>query len=165
VNKLLAIVVLILAASSAAAQSLKADAILCEIEAPLALLSEPNLSGQPASVVIKRVSATVEFYEIKAKFHQSMGNLATQERDIHKDTRYPNRGATSSRMDEARAGQQDSDAERKRYAEFMARCTATPNTEQSATVLESRPISKLARVRTQFGGREHDLWTHEYYLK
>jgi hypothetical protein len=140
------------------------DAILCETDAPLALLSEANLTNQPGSVVMKRVAATAEFYALKSKFDARLGQLAAEERDIYKDSRYPNRGATASRMDEARANQQKSDSERKRYADFASKCVATADKEQSAIIIERRPISRISRVRTQFNGQEHDLWTHDFYL-
>jgi hypothetical protein len=156
-----------LTTTCAVAQSLKPDAIICETEVPLALLAESNLKDQPGGVVMERVAATVKFYEASGQFHATMGNLASQERDIWKDTRTPDRGATTARLAEARAGQQNAADSQIRFQEFLRRCTATPaNVQQPATVLEHRLISKTIKVKTALGAVNGEFWTHEtYFLK
>lgn len=151
--------------SPAAADTLRPDAILCEAEAPLSLLSEKHLANQPGSIVMKRVSATVQYYELSAKMNQGLLDLANRERDIWRDTRTPSRGNTASRAEEARDKLRQDGEEARRYGEFASRCTATPPQEQPAAVIERRPISGVVRVKTQLRGAEYDLWTHESYIK
>ena len=150
---------------NAGAETLKSDAIVCETEQPLALLAEPNLANQPGSVVLKRVVATVEFYRQQRNFHGALSNLANTERDIWKDTRTPNRGATASRADEARIGEQKALNDAERYSEFLKRCAATGAQEQPAAIIEARPISRAVKLRTLLRDRDVELWTHEFYVK
>jgi hypothetical protein len=150
---------------AAAAETLKADAILCETESPIALLSQSELANQPGSTVMKRVAAMVQSYALQEKMNQILLDLANQERSIWQDSRTPNRGATSSRAAEARAEQQKAAEASTPYKEFASRCVATPPQAQPLTVLERRPISRGIRVRTTLRGAEHNLWTHESYVE
>lgn len=145
-------------------ETLKADAIVCETDNPITLLSQSNLANQPGSVVMKRVAATAEFYGLKGQMNSTLRDLATTEQGIWKDSRQPDRGATSSRITESTAAKREAENSAKPYAEFMARCVATPPKEQTAMIVERRPISKAVRVRTSLNGREYELWTHDSYL-
>lgn len=145
----------------AQAQVLRADAILCETEPPLAMLSESHLAHKPGSVVMQGISAQLKYHEWNVLHQQRVVGIWNEERAL---TRNRSR-STDSRVSDAREQARESADEAKRYAEFKSRCMATPNQEQPLTIIERRPISGVARVRTMLRGNEHEFWTVDFYLK
>lgn len=147
------------------AETLKADAIACETERPIALLSKSNLTNQSGSEVMKRVSATAQFYGLLGDVHQIRIDSANKERAIRQESGMTEKGAISARTLDARAAQQQSADAGSSYAEFISSCTATPDKEQRALVIERRPISQSVKIKTMLRGTEYELWTKDSYLK
>lgn len=119
------------------AQTLVGDALLCETEEPLAIVADDKLAGKSGSEIVKHVQTMVKLQALALQFNQTMANLAQTERGIYKDTRTPDRGATSSRLSEAKSEQQKAADGARKYDEFLKRCVASSSQLQPAIVLDS----------------------------
>lgn len=62
-----------------AAETLKADSILCETEASIALLAEPDFAKLSGSEAMKRIAHSAEFWKTAAQFNAL---LASTERSV-----------------------------------------------------------------------------------
>lgn len=159
-----AFVASIFISSLSLADTLKGDAILCETESPLAILSQSNFSGLPGSVVMKRAIATVEIAALKVKAQNIMRDGAAREDAIRSNSRSLWRGSTPGAAN-AIAEQKEIEDSAKPYEDFTHRCVATPVDEQPAVILERRPISGTVKVKTALNGHEFEFWTVGAYLR
>ena len=143
--------------------NLKMDSIVCENESNLKLLNQENLANQPGDVVLKRVKASQDGYLLLAKSDKIYKDLALKEESIWADTR-PSRGTVAAAKATASAKDEESHTEEsKKFTEFLAQCMVI-NESQPADVIEEKPISKTAKIKTLVSGKQYELWTINYYL-
>lgn len=147
------------------AQTLVGDALLCETEDPLAIVADDKLAGKSGSEIVKHVQTMIKLQALAVQFNQTMATLAQTERGVYRDTRTPDRGATSSRILDARDEQRKAEDGSRKYVEFSKRCATTSSQSQPATVIDRRPISGALKVRTEFRGHTSDLWTLDSFVR
>jgi hypothetical protein len=154
---------LLLAPIVAAAEGLKPDAVVCETETALAMLAQPNLAGQPGSVVMKRVDATVKFEQLANQANGTLGDMAAQEEAIRNG--YGARGSSQVQASQAAAGQQEAQTKGAQAQAFQRECMATGAQTVAVSVLERRPISGAVKVSMPINGNQAEVWTVASYLE
>jgi hypothetical protein len=161
------ILVIVMAAVPAAAfaqtPTLRADAIICESEAPLQLLEWPNLKDQPGSIVIKRLKATIELEQLLAETNGILLNDATQEQAIRNAANI--NGDTSAQANRAAAAQQAARSKGAQAKSFLTHCTATGSDPAHVTIIKRLPISRRVELTMVVNGTEAEVWTTGYYLQ
>jgi hypothetical protein len=123
---------LLIAGSGAEAATLAPDSLVCESVTDLEFVArQDNLRGQPASVILKRSAATVEFYRLDAQTARMMYVPKAQSEQVQRA---------------------DADA----YKSIVAGCATASG---PAAVLERKPISGLSKVKITYRGQPAELWT------
>lgn len=153
---------LLIAPIAAHAESLKADAVVCETEPALAMLARPNLAGQPGSVVMQRIEATIKLEALIVQTNGTLGNMYAQDEAIR--GAYGARGSSQVQASQAAGAQQQAQALGAQAQAFQRQCMATGAQAVAVSVLERRPISGAVRVSMLIKGNQAQVWTVAGYV-
>ncbi|MFC5525236.1 hypothetical protein ACFPPA_05715 [Rhodanobacter ginsengisoli] len=145
------------------AEGLKPDAVVCETESALAMLAQPNLAGEPGSVVMKRIDATIKFEQLAHQANGMLGNMAAQEEAIRNG--YGASGSSQVQASQAAAAQQEAQTKGQQAQAFQRQCMATGAQAVTVSVLERRPISGAVKVSMLINGSQAEVWTVASYLE
>ena len=148
---------LVIFVSASAAETLLPEALLCEGPEPLALLSQSNFAGQPASVVIKRADATAKYEQGMVKYHEIKADYAAKEDRIRANYRMG--GSNAAEATAAASGKAEAQSAALPYLALVRQCASSGLAPLQGRVLERKPISKIVKIATQFGGTTAELWT------
>lgn len=146
----------------AEAVSLKSDSIVCENEVNLKALSEDDFVNKPGSIVMQGAKAYQDFYALKAKASKIQKDEAEQEVSILMQNHLP----SSSMAIRAQSYGKEEEANRgisQQFTDFLKQCVAIKDS-QPAEIIEDKPISKIAKIKTSISGKPYELWTIDYYL-
>lgn len=160
--QVLCLAVLMFSATGVFGTTLDRDSIVCDDFEDLALLEKPNLKGQPADVVFKRVNATVKFY---ALFEQVTDiKLKTNAEEERINSQYNSPGSTAARNAEDIDESRKNEGEKIKHQAFLKNC-AVSGAEQTVTIVERKPIAGLAKIHARVNNLDADVWTRAEYLK
>jgi len=142
--------------------SLKNDSIVCENEANLKILSEDDFVNKPGSTVLKGAKAYQDFYAIKARASKILKDEAEKEESIMMSHNLSSASATARAATYAKEEESNIGIS-KQFTDFLAHCMAIKES-QTAEIIEDKPISKIAKIKTLISDKFYELWTIDFYL-
>lgn len=145
------------------AEDLKPDAVVCETESALAMLAQPNLAGQPGSVVMKRIDATIKLEQMLGQAHATLSDTYAQDEAIR--GAYGASGSSQVQARQSAGAQQAAQTKGQQAQAFQRECMATGAQVVIVAVLERRPISGAVKIRMPIHGNQAEVWTVAGYLE
>ncbi|MGQ8875927.1 hypothetical protein ACUTR7_00335 [Delftia sp. NA_296.1] len=148
-----------LLAGACSAAQLKADSLLCEGEETLLEPVKRGWKDLTGTGALKTASASIEFSKSMARSHKILGDLSVTEEGIRRDVRRMH-GSNLAQQSGAITERQRNEQDLAVYQKIQMTCATSGDVPKAVSVVESKPISGLAKVRVTISGSMADVWTY-----